>query len=186
MPLDVGQSRTAQDPTVEAPGHRQQVVVALRQRRHLAEEAMHRQAGGQERQVERASVVGDDPRQGGELGRDQAQQGRLVRVVGEEQLPHDEVVPLEMAEAGKEHDGAGPGRQARRLGVEVAGARLFRQFNCHTCHEAGPTSRGPSLHEVYGKTVRLRTGARSRTKVFDVDGLDESEAKIRLRATSSG
>jgi len=41
---------------------------------------------------------------------------------------------------------------------ETAGGRLFRQFNCHTCHEAGPTSRGPSLHEVYGKTVRLRTG----------------------------
>jgi cytochrome c oxidase subunit 2 len=43
---------------------------------------------------------------------------------------------------------------------EVAGERLFRQFNCHTCHEAGPTSRGPSLHEIYGKTVRLRTGER--------------------------
>lgn len=41
---------------------------------------------------------------------------------------------------------------------EEAGARLFRQFNCHTCHEAGPTSRGPSLHEIFGKTVRLRTG----------------------------
>ncbi|MGH9803737.1 MAG: cytochrome c oxidase subunit II [Candidatus Acidiferrales bacterium] len=41
---------------------------------------------------------------------------------------------------------------------EIAGGRLFRQFNCHTCHEAGPTSRGPSLHEIFGKTVRLRTG----------------------------
>jgi len=36
---------------------------------------------------------------------------------------------------------------------------------------------------VPASAVRLRTGARSRTKVFDVDGLDESQAKIRLRAT---
>jgi len=42
--------------------------------------------------------------------------------------------------------------------LEQAGARLFRQFNCHTCHEAGPTSRGPSLHEVFGKRVQLKTG----------------------------
>jgi len=36
---------------------------------------------------------------------------------------------------------------------------------------------------VPAPTVRLRTGARSRTKVFDIDGLDEPEAKMRLRAT---
>ncbi len=43
--------------------------------------------------------------------------------------------------------------------LEQAGGRLFRQFNCHTCHEAGPTSRGPSLHEIFGKSVRLKSGA---------------------------
>jgi len=42
--------------------------------------------------------------------------------------------------------------------LEEGGARLFRQFNCHTCHEAGPTARGPSLHEILGKSVRLRSG----------------------------
>jgi len=42
--------------------------------------------------------------------------------------------------------------------LEQAGARLFTQFNCHTCHEQGPTSRGPSLHEILGRTVRMKTG----------------------------
>jgi uncharacterized protein YggU (UPF0235/DUF167 family) len=36
---------------------------------------------------------------------------------------------------------------------------------------------------VPASSVRLRTGARSRTKVFDVDGLAEPEVKMRLRAT---
>jgi uncharacterized protein YggU (UPF0235/DUF167 family) len=31
--------------------------------------------------------------------------------------------------------------------------------------------------------VRLRTGPRSRTKVFDVDGVDQAEAMMRLRET---
>jgi cytochrome c oxidase subunit 2 len=55
--------------------------------------------------------------------------------------------------------------------LEQAGGRLFRQYNCHTCHEAGPTSRGPSLHEIFGKTVRLADG---RTGVADEDYLRES------------
>ncbi|HXE75976.1 MAG TPA: cytochrome c oxidase subunit II [Candidatus Xenobia bacterium] len=55
--------------------------------------------------------------------------------------------------------------------LEQAGARLFRQFNCHTCHEAGPTSRGPSLHEIFGKSVRLKTGA---TVTVDESYLRES------------
>jgi uncharacterized protein YggU (UPF0235/DUF167 family) len=43
-----------------------------------------------------------------------------------------------------------------------------------------------SLAEALGvpaSAVRLRTGARSRTKVFEIDGLDEPEAKMRLRET---
>lgn len=36
---------------------------------------------------------------------------------------------------------------------------------------------------VPSSSVRLRTGARSRTKVFEVDGLDEPAALMRLRAT---
>ena len=42
--------------------------------------------------------------------------------------------------------------------IEQAGARLFTQFNCQTCHEQGPTSRGPSLHEILGRTVRMKSG----------------------------
>jgi uncharacterized protein YggU (UPF0235/DUF167 family) len=36
---------------------------------------------------------------------------------------------------------------------------------------------------VPASRVRLRTGARSREKVFEVDGLDRAEAEMRLRAT---
>lgn len=55
--------------------------------------------------------------------------------------------------------------------LEESGARLFRQFNCHTCHEAGPTARGPALHEILGKTVRLASGE---TVVVDEGYLRES------------
>jgi uncharacterized protein YggU (UPF0235/DUF167 family) len=37
--------------------------------------------------------------------------------------------------------------------------------------------------DVPATRIRLRTGARSRTKVFEIDGLDEVEARMRLRAT---
>ena len=55
--------------------------------------------------------------------------------------------------------------------LEQAGARLFRQHNCHTCHEAGPTSRGPALQEILGKQVRLASGE---TVVVDEGYLRES------------
>ena len=55
--------------------------------------------------------------------------------------------------------------------LEEAGARLFRQHNCITCHEAGPTSRGPSLQEILGKQVRLASGE---TVVVDEGYLRES------------
>jgi len=62
--------------------------------------------------------------------------------------------------------GAPPGET-----LEQAGARLFTQFNCHTCHEAGPTSRGPSLHEIFGAQVKLQSGE---TVNVDEDYLRES------------
>lgn len=55
--------------------------------------------------------------------------------------------------------------------LEQAGARLFRQYNCQTCHEAGPTSRGPSLHEILGRTVTLKSG---QSVVVDESYLRES------------
>jgi len=36
---------------------------------------------------------------------------------------------------------------------------------------------------VPGWTVTLRRGARSQTKVFEVDGVDQAVAEMRLRAT---
>lgn len=36
---------------------------------------------------------------------------------------------------------------------------------------------------VPGSAVALRSGARSRTKVFDVRGVDQASAEMRLRAT---
>ena len=55
--------------------------------------------------------------------------------------------------------------------LEQAGARLFRQFNCNTCHDQGPTSRGPALTGLFGKQVRLHSGE---TVVADEAYLRES------------
>jgi cytochrome c oxidase subunit 2 len=44
--------------------------------------------------------------------------------------------------------------------LEEAGERLFRRYNCNTCHDVGPTQRGPSLAGIFGKTVRLADGQR--------------------------
>lgn len=40
----------------------------------------------------------------------------------------------------------------------AAGADLFRQYACNTCHEADGTSRGPSLIGIAGKDVTLTSG----------------------------
>jgi cytochrome c oxidase subunit 2 len=42
--------------------------------------------------------------------------------------------------------------------LEQAGARLYRQFNCNTCHDAGAASRGPVLPGLFGKPVKLQNG----------------------------
>jgi cytochrome c oxidase subunit 2 len=39
-----------------------------------------------------------------------------------------------------------------------AGETLFTQMGCVTCHAAGAESRGPNLHGVYGKEVKLADG----------------------------
>jgi cytochrome c oxidase subunit 2 len=62
--------------------------------------------------------------------------------------------------------------------LEQAGARLFRQFNCHTCHEAGPTSRGPSLHEIFGKRVQLKTGAAVADEGYLRESILQPNAKV--------
>ena len=42
--------------------------------------------------------------------------------------------------------------------MELAGARLFSQLGCNTCHVADGSGRGPSLVGVFGKPVRLVDG----------------------------
>jgi cytochrome c oxidase subunit 2 len=42
--------------------------------------------------------------------------------------------------------------------MEAAGARLFTQLGCHTCHAADGSGRGPSLVGLFGKPVRLVDG----------------------------
>jgi cytochrome c oxidase subunit 2 len=39
-----------------------------------------------------------------------------------------------------------------------AGAALFDQLACHTCHKSDGTGRGPALEGVYGKPVQLAGG----------------------------
>jgi cytochrome c oxidase subunit 2 len=46
--------------------------------------------------------------------------------------------------------GAPPGET-----LEEAGGRLFKQFNCNTCHEQGPRARGPALENILGRVVQL-------------------------------
>jgi len=44
--------------------------------------------------------------------------------------------------------------------LEQAGGRLFRQYNCNTCHDPGPDALGPTLDGVLGRTVELTSGER--------------------------
>lgn len=76
------------------------------------------------------------------------------------------VVVMEPADYEAWLTGAPPGET-----LEQAGGRLFRQLNCSTCHDAGPTSRGPALQNILGKTVKLQGGA---THVVDEAYLRES------------
>jgi cytochrome c oxidase subunit 2 len=48
------------------------------------------------------------------------------------------------------------GRADRSLALE--GAKLFRQFQCVSCHSATPDARAPVLEELYGKTIALADG----------------------------
>lgn len=52
-----------------------------------------------------------------------------------------------------------------------AGEQLFGQLACSTCHQDGPTGRGPALAGVFGSQVRLASG---RTVVADENYIRES------------
>jgi cytochrome c oxidase subunit 2 len=57
---------------------------------------------------------------------------------------------------------------------QEVGARLFTQFRCHTCHDAGPAARCPPLNDVFGRLVTLADG---RTVTADEAYLRESIVK---------
>ncbi len=40
-----------------------------------------------------------------------------------------------------------------------AGARIFNQLGCATCHNAGPTQLGPSLNGIYGHRAKMADGS---------------------------
>jgi cytochrome c oxidase subunit 2 len=76
------------------------------------------------------------------------------------------VVVLEPAEFQKWLSGGATGMSMADLG-----AGLFQRFGCQTCHRAGGTTQGPSLTGVFGKTVKLESGA---TVIVDEDYIRES------------
>lgn len=43
--------------------------------------------------------------------------------------------------------------------MTASGDQLFRQFGCVTCHSQTSQERGPSLHGLFGSTVRLADGS---------------------------
>lgn len=54
---------------------------------------------------------------------------------------------------------------------ETAGAKLFTQYRCQTCHFQGPDARCPSLKGLYGSQVQLADGSQV---TADTDYLRES------------
>jgi cytochrome c oxidase subunit 2 len=62
-------------------------------------------------------------------------------------------------------------RGSARVPPEEAGARLFEQYQCNTCHRNAPDARCPPLEGLYGRKVALQDG---RTVVADDNYLRES------------
>jgi cytochrome c oxidase subunit II len=59
-----------------------------------------------------------------------------------------------------------------------AGAQSFASFGCVSCHQENDTGRGPSLVGLYGKNVKLRSGA---TVVADDNYIRESIVNPRAK-----
>ena len=77
--------------------------------------------GFQERDVEGASVEGDDAGEAPQVLGQPSQERGLLRIIAHEVLPHAEAVAVDEPEADEEGGGAGASGQARRLGVEEGG-----------------------------------------------------------------
>jgi cytochrome c oxidase subunit II len=76
------------------------------------------------------------------------------------------VVVMEPAEFQKWLSGGATGMSMADLGES-----LFQRLGCQTCHRAGGTIQGPSLTGLFGKTVKLESGA---TVIVDEDYIRES------------
>jgi cytochrome c oxidase subunit 2 len=76
------------------------------------------------------------------------------------------VIVTSAAEYQRWLSGSGPGG-----GLAGGGERLFQALGCATCHQSGATARGPSLENLFGRTVTLRDG---RTVTADEGYLRES------------
>jgi hypothetical protein len=95
---------------------RQQVEVAPVRRRGAAGEAVARH---QQRPIEGATVVGDQPGTGGDGRLEGGQHGPFLAVVRQQQLDLSEGIGLPPAQPDQERGGPGRGRQTGRLGVEA-------------------------------------------------------------------
>jgi hypothetical protein len=113
-------------PVPEQPAdEREQVEVAGMLRRRPA---CHAVARDEQRPVEAAAVVGHKPGVRGDPLRDEREQGRLLRVVGQEQLDLPETIALPPAQPDQERNGPGRRREARRLRVEADERRVRRRL----------------------------------------------------------
>ena len=109
--------------------------------------ARHPVAGDQQRPVEAAAVVGHEPAVGRDVARERVKHGRLVGVVGEQQLDLPEPVALPPAETDEERDGPGGRREPGRLGVEADQRDVRRRLAGQRARAArgrpGSTARPP-------------------------------------------
>jgi cytochrome c oxidase subunit 2 len=62
--------------------------------------------------------------------------------------------------------------------MSQTGQTLFIQYGCASCHQSKDFKRGPSLHGVFGKTVRLQNG---QTVTADENYLRESILRPRAK-----
>jgi uncharacterized protein YggU (UPF0235/DUF167 family) len=75
----------------------------------------------------------------------------------------------------------GPRSSRTSVGLDARG--ILVRVRAAPEHDRATEGARRALAEALGSGVSLRRGGRSRTKVFEVEGLDQREAEMRLRAT---
>ncbi len=149
-----GAQASVVEAVAEQPAHdRQEIEVAAVLGRRTA---VHPVARDEQRPVEAASVVRHEPGIGRDRGRHGLEQGRLLGMVGEEQLDLPEPVAGPPAEPDEEGHGPGRGGEPRRLGVEADERRVGRRL-ARQCRETVPIDRerpGPAVVADDGPEAR--------------------------------